>query len=84
MFNNIAFLLDVKLWQVAETLIKRVLAPPNQKTKLVEATEVCSFVCLSVKFQHIVNVSVSPTRGLDNGHSCRQNFFQKDEHTSIR
>ena len=27
--------------QVAEALIKKVLAPPTQKTKLVEAKEVC-------------------------------------------
>ena len=27
--------------QVAETLIKKVLAPSNQKTKLIEASEVC-------------------------------------------
>jgi photosystem II oxygen-evolving enhancer protein 2 len=33
-------MLTVHLSQVAETLIKKVLAPPSQKTKLIEAKEV--------------------------------------------
>ena len=35
------WLLIMQSSQIAETLIKKVLAPPSQKTKLIEAVEVC-------------------------------------------
>ena len=43
-------MLVAHLSQVAETLIKNVLAPPSQKTKLIEAKELIDFLYLLIFF----------------------------------
>lgn len=49
---------NILVLQVAETLIKKVLAPPTQKTKLIQAEEVCMI--------HIDNSIIQPLSTLIN------------------